>query len=308
MKKVILTLGLLTVFSTNAFAAGFYTVEPPSAGIFGTPTSVTTTVVGDNVNKAELDISKNSALIPPAFGSHTSNLRGSGEPLTPNLASPYTDAVTGQTIIGNISTQPSVSVSTNTNQSTGTSQLPSNQVFTYDDGSIYIPGVIDTRKDEDDDDYDYYGDYFFDLDDYEYNSRYFTKVTSSMYYTGGYLATLKIPSLDVSVKVYEGTTNSVLAKGAGHFENTSIWNGNVCIAAHNRGTNAYFGRIHTLDDGDRIQLTTKKGTRTYRVFNVEKISVNDTSNLQGTNENIITLITCVRNQANYRWCVQAEAI
>ena len=302
MKKILLTAGLLTMIATNAFAASFYTVAPPSAGIFGKPTSVTTVTVGDNVNEAEIDKSKNSSLIPPAFGSHTSNLRGSGEPLTPNLASPYVDKGTGQPIVGNISTQPSVSVSTNTNSTS------SNQVFTYEDGSIYIPGVIDTRKDEDDDDYDYFGDYYYDFDDYQYNSRYFTKVTDSMYYSGGYLGTLKIPTLDLSVRIYEGTTNSILAKGAGHFENTSIWNGNVCVAAHNRGVNAYFSQIHTLEDGDRIQLTTKKGTRTYRVFNVENISVNDTSNLQGTNENIITLITCVRNQANYRWCVQAEQI
>ena len=143
MKKIILTAGLLTMLSTNVFAANYYTVTPPSAGIFGKPTSVTTITVGDNVNEAEIDKSKNSSFIPPAFGSHASNLRGSGEPLTPNLASPYVDKVTGQPIVGNISTQPSMSVSTNTNSTT------SNQVFTYEDGSIYIPGVIDTRKDED---------------------------------------------------------------------------------------------------------------------------------------------------------------
>ena len=31
----------------------------------------------------------------------------------------------------------------------------------------------------------------------------FTEVTSDLYYQGGYLATLKIPSIDVNVKVYE---------------------------------------------------------------------------------------------------------
>ncbi len=69
----------------------------------------------------------------------------------------------------------------------------------------------------------------------------FTEVTSDLYYKGGYLATLKIPSLNVNVKVYEGTSSSVLAKGAGHFEDTSIWDGNCAIAGHNRGANCYFG-------------------------------------------------------------------
>lgn len=273
------------MMGTSVFAADFYTVNPPSAGIFGTPTSVTTVVVGDDVNKAAVDVSKNSALIPPAFGSHTSNVRNTGEPLTPNLASPYVDSATGTTIVGNITattTQPSVTVTTNTNSNITTSQ----------GNSVFIPGTM------------YEDDYYY----YEEEPA-FTKVTSSMYYSGGHLGTLKIPELDLSVKIYEGTTNSVLAKGVGHFKDSSIWNGNVCLAAHNRGTNDYFGEIHELDYGDTIKLTTKKGSRSYKVYSIKKISVNDTSRLQGTADNIITLITCVKNQADdYRWCVQGYEV
>ena len=286
MIKKTICLGLaLMMMGTSAFAADFYTVNPPSAGIFGTPTSVTTVVVGDNVNKAAVDVSKNSALIPPAFGSHTSNVRNTGEPLTPNLASPYVDSATGTTIVGSITsttTQPSVTVSTNTNPN----------IITSNGNGVYIPGTM-----YEDDDY------------YYYEEPAFTEVTSSMKYSGGHIGTLKIPELDLSVKIYEGTTNSVLAKGVGHFKDTSIWNGNVCLAAHNRGTNDYFGEIHELDYGDTIKLTTKKGTRTYKVYSIKKISVNDTSKLQGTAENIITLITCVKNQADdYRWCVQGYEV
>jgi sortase A len=132
-------------------------------------------------------------------------------------------------------------------------------------------------------------------------------VTSDLYYSGGYLATLKIPSLGVNVKVYEGTSSSILAKGAGHFENTSIWNGNVCVAGHNRGVNCYFGEIHNLNVGDTITLTTKLGTRTYAVTSVSKISETDNSMLTSTTENCITLFTCVRNESAYRWCVRAVA-
>ena len=38
-----------------------------------------------------------------------------------------------------------------------------------------------------------------------------------------------------------------------------------------------------------------------------KISVDDTSVLNDSTENIITLVTCVRDQPAYRWCVQARA-
>lgn len=285
MKRKGIAIGLiLSLLTVNVYAADFYTVSPPDAGIFGNPTSIETVYVGGNVNKAGIDTSKNSALIPPAFGSATSNLPGSGEYLTPNLASNYTDS-SGNVIAGTITvdlSQPSVIVSDNMN--TGN--------VTVSQGNSYIPGyVID------------YNDYYYEEEEA------FTKVTSSMYYNAGHIGTLKIPELDLSVKIYEGTTTSVLKKGVGHFKDTSIWNGNVCLAAHNRGTNDYFGEIHELDYGDTIKLTTKKGTRTYKVFNVEKISVKDTSNLQGTSDNIITLITCVKNQADdYRWCVQGYEV
>lgn len=136
----------------------------------------------------------------------------------------------------------------------------------------------------------------------------FTGVTAEMYYSDGYLATLKIPGLGVNVKVYEDTTSAALAKGAGHFTDTSIWDGNVCVAGHNRGVNCYFGDIHTLSIGDKITLTTKLGTRTYSVTGVYKISELDNSLLAPTVENSITLFTCVRNQSVYRWAVRAVEI
>lgn len=136
----------------------------------------------------------------------------------------------------------------------------------------------------------------------------YTEVTQDMYYSGGYLGRVKIPALGVNVKVYEGTDSETLAKGAGHFEDTSIWEGNICIAGHNRGTNCYFGEIHTLKTGDTITFTTKAGTRTYSVVSVSKIKETDTSTLSRTVENRITLFTCVRNQSAYRWCVRAVEV
>ncbi len=136
----------------------------------------------------------------------------------------------------------------------------------------------------------------------------YTEVTSDSYYKGGHLGTLKIPAIDLTVKIYQGTGSATLKKGAGHFTNTSIWNGNVSLAAHNRGANSYFGEIHTLENGDRITLTTKEGTRTYSVTSVSKISETDNSMLESTGDNCITLFTCVRDQREYRWCVRAVEV
>ena len=135
----------------------------------------------------------------------------------------------------------------------------------------------------------------------------YTAVTEDLYYTAGHLGKLKIPAIGLTVKVYQGTDSTALAKGAGHFSSTSIWNGNVAFAAHNRGVANHFGKIHTLSIGDKITYTTKLGTRTYEVYSVSKISVNDVSVLNDSVDNILTLVTCVMNQPDYRWCVQAKA-
>ena len=136
----------------------------------------------------------------------------------------------------------------------------------------------------------------------------FTEVTSAMYYSDGSLGTLKIPSIGLTVKIFQGTDSAALAKGAGHFTETSIWTGNVALAGHNRGVNEHFGKIHTLRQGDIITLTTALGTRTYAVTGVNKVSVNDTSGLDVSSTNMVTLYTCVMDQPAYRWCVTAAAL
>ena len=139
-----------------------------------------------------------------------------------------------------------------------------------------------------------------------YGAAGYTEVTSDLYYSGGYLGTLSIPAIGLTVKVYQGTDSATLAKGAGHFIETSAWNGNIAVAGHNRGVNNHFGKIHTLNVGDTITYETKLGTRSYEVFAVSKIAVDDGTVLCDSAENIITLVTCVMDQPQYRWCVQAR--
>jgi len=136
----------------------------------------------------------------------------------------------------------------------------------------------------------------------------FTEVTSDLYYSDGSLGTLKIPSIGLTVKVFEGTGSAPLLKGAGHFEDTSIWLGNIPIAGHNRGVRNDFGKIHTLKTGDIITFTTRLGTRAYAVTGVNKVSVNDVSGLEPTSVNMVTLYTCVNDQPAYRWCVTAREV
>ena len=135
----------------------------------------------------------------------------------------------------------------------------------------------------------------------------YTAVTTDLYYSGGHIGTLRIPDIDLTVKVYQGTDAATLKKGAGHFESTSFFTGNTVLAAHNRGVTNHFGKIHTLDLGDTVKLTTKLGVKSYEVYSVAKISSSDLTVLNDSGEDIITLITCVMNQPDYRWCVRAKA-
>ena len=131
-----------------------------------------------------------------------------------------------------------------------------------------------------------------------------TTEKGSLLYADSTLGTLTIPKLGLSVKVYEGENN--LSKGVGHFTDTAVFTGNVAIAGHNRGVNSYFGEIHNLKAGDEITYTTKLGTKKYAVTSVRKINAADFSFLRETSDNRLTLITCVKNEPNFRLCVQAR--
>lgn len=214
-----------------------------------------------------MDRSKNSTLIPPGFGTPASYLPGSGEFLTPNLAAGG-PLNGGNLIPGTV----------------GTATLPGS---TGTGGGTGYPTV-----------------------DYPIASSpvtAFTELTPDLYYSDGSLGTLKISSVGLTVKIYEGTGSAPLMKGAGHFTGTTAWDGNYCLAGHNRGVRNDFGKIHTLRTGDTISLTTPLGTRTYSVTSVSKVGVTDTSMLEATADNCITLFTCVENQPAYRWCVRAVA-
>lgn len=120
------------------------------------------------------------------------------------------------------------------------------------------------------------------------------------------LGKIKISKIGLEAPIQEGTSQDVLKESIGHFSNTSYWNGNVALASHNRGSYAhYFENIDKLEVGDEITYQTKLGTRIYVVDKINQISENDLSVLENTDENTITLITCITNKSNLRLCVKA---
>lgn len=117
---------------------------------------------------------------------------------------------------------------------------------------------------------------------------------------------IEIPSISLIANISEGTDKETLSKFVGHFELTPKEQGNVCLAAHNRGYSVnYFENLKELKGGEEIIYTYGKFTKTYIVTMNVKIRETDWRNLENSNENKITLITCIENQPEYRRCVQA---
>ena len=290
-RMFLITLALFAYCASPGYALD-YSFDGPGDFLFGHPTSDDTIYELENPN---VDRSKNTSLIPPGFGSPTSYLPNSGEYLTPNL-------VPGAFSGGLVNQVGSASYSTGgaAGSSIEGGFLPSTSLMdTVDTGSIPETSLSAMEIQ-----YSSYTDSYTDTGSGSQSTG-FTEVTSDLYYANGSLGTLQIPSIGVNVKIVEGTDTAALAKGAGHFKDTSIWDGNVCLAGHNRGTNGIFGKIHTLPDGAEIILTTALGTRTYSVYSVEKVSETDTSGTAFSMDNCLTLYTCVMDERPYRWCVKA---
>ena len=142
---------------------------------------------------------------------------------------------------------------------------------------------------------------------YVYQPTAYTGV-QGMTLSDGSIGTVKIPSLGIDMKVWEGETNTSMAKGLGHYSTTTAWDGNVCVCGHNRGARFVIGSIKDLSVGDIITYTTVYGTRTYSVSFVGTIAYTDWSHLQATSDNRITLTTCLADHPSNRVCVQAVEV
>ncbi len=117
---------------------------------------------------------------------------------------------------------------------------------------------------------------------------------------------LEIPNIKLKAIIAEGTTKEIMNQYIGHFEESEKWIGNICLAAHNRGyKNNYFAEVKTLKEGDKIIYYYENNNREYLVEKNEIIEATDLSCLENTEDNRLTLITCVENEPNYRRCVKA---
>lgn len=112
------------------------------------------------------------------------------------------------------------------------------------------------------------------------------------------IGTIKVPSINVELPIYAGTTEDVLQKGAGHLEGTSLPIGgkssHTVIAAHSGlPTARLFTDLEKVKIGDRFYIQNIEGIMAYEVDRIKVIAPSDFEELLIVpEEDYATMITC----------------
>lgn len=123
----------------------------------------------------------------------------------------------------------------------------------------------------------------------------------------GSIGVLTIESIGVSAPVYETDDEmEAMRKGIAHYKTTSAWTGNIGLCAHNGNASyCWFHDLHKVEKGDVVTYQTALGTRTYEVTEIKEIDETDWSMLGRTEDNRITMTTCIDGKPSKRLVVQA---
>ena len=117
---------------------------------------------------------------------------------------------------------------------------------------------------------------------------------------------LKIDSIGLNAPIKDGTELSILKTAIGHFKESAYLTGNVCLAAHNRGYNQnFFENLKDVEEGAEVSYITRYEEKKYYVSEIKEIEETDLSVLNSTENNQLTMITCIANQRQKRLCVIA---
>lgn len=117
---------------------------------------------------------------------------------------------------------------------------------------------------------------------------------------------IEIPKINLVAPIAEGTSADIMNQYVGHFEETPKNKGNIGLAAHNRGYKVnYFQDLKLLQKGDLIIYTYNGEISKYSVNELGIIKDTDWSKLETSNQDKLTLITCLEDEPEYRRYIQA---
>jgi sortase A len=128
---------------------------------------------------------------------------------------------------------------------------------------------------------------------------------------GSPVGTIDIPKIQLDMVVIEGTDETRLQQGPGHYPGTPLPGeaGNAAIAGHRTTYLHPFYDLNELSAGDPIIITTTQGTFTYDVTGSQVVSPSDVSVVDPTPGPTLTLTTCnPRFSASQRLVVDAALV
>jgi sortase A len=128
---------------------------------------------------------------------------------------------------------------------------------------------------------------------------------------GDAIARLKVPRLDLSVVVVNGTSTGDLRRGPGRHEESFMPGESelVYVAGHRTTYGAPFSAVDELEPGDPITLELPYGTVEYRVTRHRIVDDNDLSVLESRGREELVLQAChPRFFASQRYLVYARPI
>lgn len=131
----------------------------------------------------------------------------------------------------------------------------------------------------------------------------------------GLMARIRVPSIDVDLPVYHGTSDATLLRGAGHLEGSHLpvgGEGTRSVVTAHRGlaNSTMFTNLNKVKLGETFTVEVLGEVLTYRVVGMEVIEPTETSSLRATpGEDLMTLITCTPLGINsHRIVVTGERI
>ncbi len=105
------------------------------------------------------------------------------------------------------------------------------------------------------------------------------------------IGTITLPSLKLSWPIFEGTTETQLRKGVGHFAGSVLpgIRDNSVLSGHRT---TVFNRLGELHEGDTILVKTTAGTFTYAVRSFRIVDRDDKTVIVPRETAVLTLTTC----------------
>lgn len=129
------------------------------------------------------------------------------------------------------------------------------------------------------------------------------------------MAYVDYPDLGIYLPIYHTTSDSVLSKGAGHLENTSLPVGSkgthAVISAHTAfSTQTFFDNLTSAKEGDKFYIYVLDKVLAYQVDSIKVVLPTQTNDLRIVDdEDYVTLLTCTPYSVNsHRLLVRGKRI